>query len=108
VDAGWSQDAFVRGNANAEPAVIKQGVQLFLQAKKFPDHGHILSLKMGALVQQVCTLQRNEFQYPPDDASGQGDKTDECCVAGHGVRPLSHGQVSKLMGLCDTFVSVQI
>jgi hypothetical protein len=98
----------VGGNAHAEPAVIKQGVQLFLQSKKFPDHGHILSLKMGALVQQVCTLQRNEFQHPPDDASGQGDKTDEGCVAGHGAWALSRGQGSKLMGLCDTFVSVQI
>jgi hypothetical protein len=82
------RDAFVGGNANAKPAVVKQGVELFLQAKKFPDHGHILSLKMGALVQQVHTLQCDEFQYSPDDASGQGDKTDECCIAGHGVSTL--------------------
>jgi hypothetical protein len=65
-------------------------------------------LKMGALVQQVCALQRDEFQYPPDNASGQGDKADECCIAGHVVGAPSLEQGSKLMGLCDTFVSVQI
>jgi hypothetical protein len=65
-------------------------------------------LKMGALVQQVRTLQRDEFQYPPDDASRQGDKADECCIADHGVGAPSLEQGSKLMGLCDTFVSVQI
>ena len=36
----WCKAALMAfGQTQAEPAVVKQGIQHFLQAQKFPDHG---------------------------------------------------------------------
>ncbi len=67
----------------------------------------ILSLEMGALVQQVGALQRKEFQYAPQDAGWQSDKPKEGSVACHKWL-LLHEQTAKVMALCDSVMSVQI
>jgi len=78
----------------------------FCKPRSFQIMVGILSLEMGALVQQVGALQGKKFQYAPQDAGWQCDIPKESSVAGHRRAPL-HEQTAKVMVLCDSVMSVR-